>query len=191
MYAYNNTGGPYAIELDHVAVTDFQKTGMALMGDGPDGERARLHDHRQGLHRVTAQNGIQLSDGATGAITACKVTDIGYTGTGWAASGLLVPDAAGTVTVSNMKGANKIDNVQAPINWYTSNGTVDGVEIANSAKADVGVRHLRLQLQRLAAGRDHRRGGDARAARPRPRPSTVGPGTTPRPARWPPPTRWT
>jgi hypothetical protein len=134
VYANNNTGGPYAIELDGVAVTDFQKNGMTLVGAGLT---VNVHDCTttgKGHTGMTAQNGIQLGDGATGAITACKVTDIGYTGAGWAASGLAILDAAGTVTVSNLKGANKIDNVQAPINWYNTSGTVDGVEIANSAK---------------------------------------------------------
>ncbi len=136
VYAFNETGGPYAIELDHVTVTDFQKTGIALLGTGLT---VNVHDCTatgKGYTGVTAQNGIQLSAGATGAITACKVSDIGYTGSGWAASGLLVQDAAGSVAVSDMKGANRIENVQAPINWYTSDGTVDGVEIANSAKAE-------------------------------------------------------
>jgi hypothetical protein len=134
VYAYNSTGGPYAIELDHVAVTDFQKTGIALMGEGLT---VNVHDCTttgQGYTDVTAQNGIQLSDGATGAITACKVTDLGYTGGTWAASGLLVSDASGSVTVSNLKGTNRIENCQAPINWYNASGTIDGVEIANSAR---------------------------------------------------------
>jgi hypothetical protein len=130
VYAYNNTGGPYSLELDQVTVTDFQKTGIALLGNGLT---VNVHDCTttgKGYTGVTAQNGIQLSDGATGSITACHVSDIGYTGAGWAASGILTPEASGTVAVSGCT----IDNVMYPIYWQNSSGTIDGVTVTNSAR---------------------------------------------------------
>jgi hypothetical protein len=89
VYAYNSTGGPYRLEVGRVNVTDFQKTGMALSGTGLTVD---VHDcvvTGAGQTTVTAQNGIQISYGAGGAVTDCAVSGAYYTGSGYTASGLL------------------------------------------------------------------------------------------------------
>jgi hypothetical protein len=133
VYTYNNTGGPYALELDTVTVTDFQKTGMALGGEGLT---VNVHDcvtTGKGYTTVTAQNGIQVGYGAGGAVTNCKISEIGYTPATWTASGLLALYCGGTLTVSGLNGTDKITNVQSPISWYDTNGSMTGIEVSGGS----------------------------------------------------------
>jgi hypothetical protein len=133
VYAYNNTGGPYALELDHVTVTDFQKTAIALSGSGMV---VNVHDCTttgKGYTSVTAQNGIQVSYGVGGSVTNSKISDIGYAGSGWTASGLLAYGCGSALTVSGLNGANLISNVQAPVSWYDTDGSMSGIEVSGGA----------------------------------------------------------
>ncbi len=133
VYAYNNTGGPYAIELDHVDVTDFQKNGMALLGTGLT---ANVHDCTatgEGATAVTAQNGIQIGVGAGGTVADCAVSGVHYTGVSWTATGLLIQDGA-TVSVS---GAVPITGCQTGSYWINTNGSFAGADV--SGDTDYGV----------------------------------------------------
>jgi nitrous oxidase accessory protein NosD len=89
IYAYNNTGGPYTIALADVVIDDFQKNGLALSGTGLTVDLDRLDVTGQGPTALNAQNGIQIGFGAGGTATDCSVSDIAYTGGGWAAAGML------------------------------------------------------------------------------------------------------
>ncbi|MFN8178070.1 MAG: T9SS type A sorting domain-containing protein [bacterium] len=132
VYSNNDTGGPYALELDHVTITDFQKNGTALNGAGMT---VNVHDCTvtgKGYTAVTAQNGIQVSYGAGGAVTDCKISDIGFSPATYVASGLITVEA-GPVTASGLKDANAITNVQAPVSWYDTNGTMDGIGVSGGA----------------------------------------------------------
>jgi len=129
VYAYNNTGGPYAISLTDVNVNDYQKGGVALSGEGLTVALTRVNTPGQGPTGVTAQNGIQVSFGAGGSIVDCTVSDIEWTGGAWVASGILTY-AASSVTID---GAT-ITDVQSSINNQDSdltlkNSTVTGATV--------------------------------------------------------------
>jgi hypothetical protein len=89
IYAYADNLLPHAITLTQVTVNGFQKTGIAIAGDGVIATLNTVAAHGQGPTSVTAQNGIQGGYGASVSATNCTVTGIDFTGDGWAASGYL------------------------------------------------------------------------------------------------------
>lgn len=105
VFAYNNTTGSFNIKLDHVDVTDFQKTGVVLTGNGGNltVDLDNVTVTGQGLTDIIAQNGIDISS-ATGSVTNCSVTGVDWiwpgTGTHWTASGIILQNTADLV-VSN------------------------------------------------------------------------------------------
>ena len=100
IYATNDTGGPYTFNVSGSSVYDYQKNGMALSGEGLTANVTDCTTTGKGATDVTAQNGIQISWGASGTITDCTVSGNIYTGGNWAASGLLLY-GGGTVDVSD------------------------------------------------------------------------------------------
>jgi FlgD Ig-like domain len=100
VYAYNDTGGPYTVNLTGVNVLNFQKGAMALNGAGLTSNVIDCTTTGVGPTDVTAQNGIQIWGGDGGTISGCSVTGNIYTGEDWAASGILLIEA-GTVALSN------------------------------------------------------------------------------------------
>lgn len=76
-----------------------------------------------------AENGIQLSYGAAGAIRNNIVSNHSFAGnTAWAASSILVYQAAGTVEVSG----NQVTNGQAGIYWVEASGTIKDNQVVVS-----------------------------------------------------------
>ncbi len=132
VYSHNDSGGPYALELDNVTVTGFQKTGVALNGDGLTVDVHDCTTTGAGPTAITAQNGIQVSFGAGGTVADCKISEMSYTPATFVASGLLTFDSPG-VDASGLNGANAITNVQAPVSWYDTNGSMDGIGVVGGA----------------------------------------------------------
>jgi parallel beta-helix repeat protein/predicted outer membrane repeat protein len=125
IYAYNNTGGPYIINITATEIIDAQKTGMALSGSGLTVNISGCTVTGHGPTGITAQNGIQVSYGAGGSISNCAVSNIAYTGGGWVASGMLFYNGT-PVAVSN---GSSITGGQACIVFQETNGSVDNVTI--------------------------------------------------------------
>ena len=127
IYAYNNTSTPtYSITLDNINVTDFQKTAIALNGDGDlTVDLDNVTTAGKGATGVTAQNGIQVW-GASGTINDCNISQIAYTGSGWTASGLLV-NGPGTITADNVD----VDHCQTSVYWGDADGTYQNSSITN------------------------------------------------------------
>ena len=131
VYANNTTGGPYALEVGNVTVTDFQKNGLDLRGAGLT---ANVHDCTvtgHGYTAITAQNGIVLGFGAGGSVSNCTISDMGYTPATYVASGLLAYQGA-AVTATNIE----LTNVQAPVSWYDTDGGM--TKIHTTGGADYG-----------------------------------------------------
>ncbi len=104
IYANNSTSGPYSLALTNVNVSGFQKNATALLGNGLTVALSNVVATGAGPTTITAQNGIEIADGASGTIVGCAVSGIHWVypglGTRWTATGLLLIDA-GTVAVSN------------------------------------------------------------------------------------------
>jgi len=128
IYANNNTAGPYTLDITDTTVTEYQKNGMALLGTGlvvtVDGCIAT----GKGAISTTAQNGIQIGNGAGGAVADCTITGHMYTGSGWAATGLLFIGGA-SVAVT---GGTFSDNFPGVYCQDTS-ATFDGLVVSSLA----------------------------------------------------------
>ncbi|MCX6092318.1 MAG: hypothetical protein NTX23_05585 [Candidatus Bipolaricaulota bacterium] len=101
-YGYNADGTPRSLVVSNSSVHDFQKNAMVFSGGGLAVDVAGNTIIGVGPTTVTAQNGIQVSGGAAATIEDNEVSGIWYTGSGWAASSILVYDAAdGAMIVGN------------------------------------------------------------------------------------------
>lgn len=140
VYAYNNTGGPYTIELSGVTIDDFQKNATALSGDGLTVNVTNCSVTGQGPTSVIAQNGIQIGYGAGGTVTDCSISDIAYEDTTWGASGMLFYWA----TLVDVSGSCSVSNSQSSIVFHETNGSVDGANVvasdANNKEEGISVR---------------------------------------------------
>jgi hypothetical protein len=83
VYSYNNTSGPYTINLTDVDVDDMQKTAFALSGVGMTANVVNCAIAGAGPTATTAQNGIQIGYGAAGSVIGCEVSGMYYIGSGW------------------------------------------------------------------------------------------------------------
>ena len=126
IYAYNSTGGPYTLALNDVLVDDFQKTAVALMGEGLTVDLDQVTTVGEGVTDVTAQNGIQIGYGAGGAIDDCTVSDVHWDGDDWVASGMLLY-LGGSITVSNVW----LDHCQVSVYCEDMSGAFDNIQVTN------------------------------------------------------------
>ncbi|MFH1681446.1 MAG: right-handed parallel beta-helix repeat-containing protein [Candidatus Eisenbacteria bacterium] len=132
VYAYNDAGGPYAIALADVTIDDFQKTGVALSGTGLTVDLDRVDVTGHGATAVTAQNGIQIGFGAGGTVTDCSVSDIAYTGGGWAASGMLFYQG----TTVDVDGSCVLTDCMTSFLIQETQGSVTGASVTAAAVED-------------------------------------------------------
>jgi parallel beta-helix repeat protein len=124
IYALNDDAVDRTINIVNTVIEDFQKNGIALRGDGLTVNVQGNTVTGKGPTGVTAQNGIQISGGATGTIEGNIVSEIYYTGAGWTASGILIDTASGTVEVRD----NTITNSQTGIYvWDTSANLIGNI----------------------------------------------------------------
>jgi hypothetical protein len=95
---FSPTGQVGHVTLTRDTIDSYQKNGVTI--DGP-GSTARITDvtvSGDGPTSQIAQNGIQVSFGATGSVTGSTITGNNYTGTGDAsAAGILVVGGGGSV----------------------------------------------------------------------------------------------
>ena len=124
------TGGTSVVTIVNSSVHDYQKNGITVDGSGTSASVKLNYVVGQGATPVIAQNGIQLSDGATGTISNNTVTDDVYVnppgGPYWSASGILLYDSGGSSAKAVVVSANTISNTQGAIVTYgDSFGTAD------------------------------------------------------------------
>ena len=83
--------------LSEDTVTEYQKNGITVDGPGSYGDMSKTVVTGDGPTPTIAQNGIQVSFGATGSVTHSTITGNNYTGTGEASStGILVVGGGGS-----------------------------------------------------------------------------------------------
>jgi hypothetical protein len=134
-----SSGGTSKVTIENSSVHDYDKNGITADGSGTVATISGNYVVGIGTTTLTAQNGIQLSDGASGKVSNNTVTDDVYVNPSncydasepqdsscYSASGILLYDSGGTsgshVTVSG----NTLSNTQGAIVALT-----DGAETAD------------------------------------------------------------
>ena len=128
IYALNDDGVARTITIVDNIIDNFQKNGMAFIGDGLTVTVEGNTVTGEGATSVTAQNGIQISGGATGTIENNTVIDIYYSGKDWTASGILVQSAGDTVEIKD----NVVQNSQTGVYVYDSLVNLSGNSIVSN-----------------------------------------------------------
>ena len=120
LYAFADNGTARTLNVTNNTITDFQKNGMSLSGNdltvNVDGNIVT----GAGTVNYIAQNGIELSDGATGSITNNTVSGFSYSPASYASAGILIYGAGGSVTTSG----NVVNDAQVGIWFIQSNGSI-------------------------------------------------------------------
>jgi hypothetical protein len=132
IYADNDNGGPYTIDVVDTTVIDYQKNGITLLGDGLTCDVSNCVATGAGPlgTGLPAQNGIQIGNGASGVVTGCTIADHMYTGGTWGATGLLIL-GAGNVDVTN----TVLTNNQPSVFWIDASGSIDGLDLTHNDTA--------------------------------------------------------
>lgn len=123
------TGIAHNVMVKDCFVYDYQKTGIALGGSDLDVDINNCEITGVGPTTVTAQNGIQVSNSATGSITENVVSGCSYIGASWAASGILPYLSGGVLDISD----NIISENQANIYLCACSAEITGNSISASA----------------------------------------------------------
>lgn len=125
----NGSYGNTKITIENSSVHDYNKNGITVDGVNVAGNVTATVSGNYvvgvGATPVTAQNGIQISDGATGRVTSNTVTDDVYVNPSpcggntepacYSASGILLYDSGGTSTTAFVVESNTVSNTQGAI----------------------------------------------------------------------------
>ncbi len=125
IYSYNDTGGPYSIEVGNVNVSNCQKNCMTLLGAG-----VTLNVHEctvtgNGDTGTIAQNGIEAGYGSGGTVSDCAISGFRYTPASVVSAGLLLIEN----TPFSVNGLT-VTATQAPVYVYDGGGDFSGLDIA-------------------------------------------------------------
>jgi parallel beta-helix repeat protein len=139
LYAYNEDGVSRTLSVFDNEFTNFQKNAMALSGNGLTVD---VHDNDivgAGATNVIAQNGIQVSYGATGEVYDNNITGINYPNNTWAASGILIYSAGGNVSVhgNTITNSDQAIYVQDSIAEVFDNTITDNYRALNNSSSTV------------------------------------------------------
>jgi hypothetical protein len=122
------TGGTAKVTIEYSSVHDYQKNGITADGSGTV---ATIEDNYVvgiGATPLTAQNGIQVSDGASGKVEDNTVTDDVYINSStcfsddtgcYSATAILLYDSGGTSSSPITISGNTVSNSQGAILTYT------------------------------------------------------------------------
>jgi hypothetical protein len=109
------TGGTSVVTIENSSVHDYDKNGITVDGTGTTATITGNYVVGIGATAATAQNGIQVSDGANGSVKNNTVTDDVYTGGTYSASGILLYDSGGTNAQNLIVSGNTISNTQGAV----------------------------------------------------------------------------
>jgi hypothetical protein len=115
-------GGMASVTIENSSVHDYDKNGITADGTGTVALIESNDVVGIGATPLIAQNGIQLSDGASGKITGNTVTDDVYVnpedcypGNCYSATGILLYDSGGTSASHVTVGSNTVSNTQGAV----------------------------------------------------------------------------
>jgi len=135
IYAYNGDGTSRTLTIRNVTVKDFQKNGITVAGQGLQATIENNTVTGAGPTGTIAQNGIQVSYGASATVRNNTIEDVAYSGLQNAvSSGILVYQAGGSSTVES----NTLQGIQANIYLVESSATVSRNSIASPACVGIG-----------------------------------------------------
>ncbi len=109
--AYNGDGDERNLTVQNCYIHDYQKNGMTLSGAGLDVIVSNNTIKGAGKTSVIAQNGIQISGGATGTVDQNVVKGNWYGGVDWSSAGILAYGDVGIEDITN----NTLENNQVAI----------------------------------------------------------------------------
>jgi len=127
------TGGTAVVTIENNSVHDYDKNGITADGSGTVATIIGNYVVGIGATPLIAQNGIQVSDGATGSVKNNTVTDDNYIspngGPYYSATGILLYDS-GTLSAGITVSGNTVSSSQGGIVTYgDSFGTADNNSI--------------------------------------------------------------
>ncbi len=159
--------GARSLEVGNTNISDFQKNGTVFTGAG---YVVNMHDCTvtgQGPTGLNAENGIQISGGASGTVTNCAISGIGYTGLSAVACGQLF-FGPGTVNVSG----GSLSNCQVGTYYIDASGSMLGTNTNTPASYGLGAYGVvgYNSSATLAANAALRTSSSALANRPVPQP---------------------
>lgn len=134
---YNTDGVTRTISVQNCTIDDFQKNAMALNANETTPLVVDVQNNTitgAGPTDVTAQNGVQVwAAEADGIIANNTISGIGYTGSGWVASSVLIyQNYFGTLLIDN----NTITGAQAAIYNYDGSSIISNNTIEVSLMGD-------------------------------------------------------
>lgn len=124
----SDTGSP-AVTISNNSVRNYDKNGITASGPGTGGgPHVTVSSNTViglGPTSVTAQNGIQISYGATGLVSSNQVADAIYTGPTYGSSGILIYASSGITVSSNTVESTQLGIVPASDPAYgAANNTI-------------------------------------------------------------------
>jgi parallel beta-helix repeat protein len=120
IYASATNATTRTLNILHNTISGFQKGGLVCIGNNLSAAVDNNTVTGAGTVNFIAQNGIQLSDGATGSITNNIVSGYSYAPATFASAGILVYGASGSIATSG----NTVNNAQVGIWYYESGGNI-------------------------------------------------------------------
>ncbi len=135
--AYNTDGVARTISVQDCSIDDFQKNAMALNANETTPLVVDVQNNTimgAGPTDVTAQNGVQVwAAEADGIIANNTITGVGYTGSGYVASSILIyQNYFGTLLIDN----NTITGAQAAIYNYDGSAIISNNTLEVSLMGD-------------------------------------------------------
>jgi hypothetical protein len=115
--------GPGSLRLDGVIIVDFQKNGITVNGEGSNANIMNTTVRGAGPTTALAQNGIQVSRGASATISTSTIRDVDYAPHPVVACGLLIFDANGVNDDTNIF----LNNEKDKCTFGGRGGTTEGL----------------------------------------------------------------
>ena len=133
------TGGTAVVTIQNNSVHDYDKNGITADGSGTVATISGNYVVGIGSTPLIAQNGIQVSDGATGSVKNNTVTDDVYVNPPncspncYGSSGILIFDSGATASSHLVISGNTVSNTQlAVVTYGDSAGTADYNDVSTN-----------------------------------------------------------
>ena len=108
LFVFNGDGTSRNVLADNLYLHDYQKNGIVASGDGLYFELNNSLVKGAGQTSINGQNGVQIDDSAEGKVSYSTVRDHYYTGSQYAASGLIIYDVDSLDVEFNNLDSNQI-----------------------------------------------------------------------------------